>query len=177
MRRISLALMIAVLFGLALPVQAEQRYPIESRSDWHTGRYTQQHIIEAGDVPGHQIRIIELHRVQNEKSRMAVAGTKVTESWFWGYSDYVSGVGRSWGYGAWVLEDGNRIFSEYSGVSESRPLSVGGTEGTYHGTGRLTGGTGKFKSIRGTLIDTVEFNTGPSGYNRGSTKGEYWFID
>lgn len=34
----------------------------------------------------------------------------------------------------------------------------------------------KYKGIRGTLTDAVEFNTDPtSGYNRGNTKGEYWF--
>jgi hypothetical protein len=48
--------------------------------------------------------------------------------------------------------------------------------GTYHGTARITGGTGKFKGVRGTIVDLVEFNTDPAGgYNRASSKGEYWF--
>ncbi|MEX0959824.1 MAG: hypothetical protein WDZ63_11110 [Burkholderiales bacterium] len=79
--RVCIGATLLIALGSAL---AQQRYPIESRSEWHTGRYTQQHIIEASDVPGHQIRIIESHRVQNDKSRMAVAGTKVKENWFWG---------------------------------------------------------------------------------------------
>lgn len=166
------------LFGLSLPIQAQQKFPIESQSDWYTSRYTKQHIIEANDVAGHQIRIFELHRVSNEKTRMAFSGSRVRESWVWGYSDSVSGVGRNWGYGTWYLEDGNRISFEYAGTSKSQLADNGVSVGTYHGVARITGGTGKFKGVRGMLSDVVEFNTDPaSGYNRASSKGEYWFSD
>jgi hypothetical protein len=164
-----------IAFGSAL---AQQRYPVESRSEWHTGRYTQQHIIEAHDIAGHQIRIFELHRASNESSRMAFRGTKVKESRVWGYSDAFGGVGRNWGYGTWMLEDGNRINFEYSGTSQSQPTGNGGRIGTYDGVARITGGTGPFGGIRGMLVDVVEFNTdSSSGYNRATSKGEYWFVD
>ena len=171
----------AALTGLLLVFTsvalAQQRYPIESRSDWQAeGKYTQQHIIDAGDIPGHQVRILELRRTYNDKSRFAVSGVKVKENWIWGYSDYIKGVGKAWGYAVWILEDGNKVFSEYSGTSNTQPTGSGAVEGTYHGTARLTGGTGKYKGIRGTLTDTAEFNTdAASGYNKGNSKGEYWF--
>ena len=158
---------------------AQQRYPIESRSEWQAeGKYTQQHIIDAGDIPGHQIRILEIRRTYNEKSRFAVSGIKVKENWTWGYSDYVLGVGKAWGYTVWILEDGGKVFLEYSGGSNTQPTGSGAVEGTFHGTARLTGGTGKYRGIRGTMTDAVEFNTDPaSGYNRGNGKGEYWFVE
>lgn len=179
-QRISLVSIAAavIVFSLSLPIQAQQRYPIESQSDWYTSQYTKQHIIEANDIAGHQIRIFELHRVSNEQTRMAVSGTKVRESWVWGYSDSIAGVGKNWGYGTWTLEDGNRISFEYAGTSQSQIAETGARVGTYHGTARITGGTGKFKGVRGILSDVVEFNTDPAGgYNRASSKGEYWFLD
>ncbi len=158
---------------------AQQRYPIETNSEWQAeGKYTQQHVIDAGDIPGHQIRILELRRTYNEKSRFAVSGVKVKENWIWGYSDYVKGVGKAWGYAVWTLEDGGKVFLEYSGSANTQPTGPGVVEGTYHGTARLTGGTGKYSGIRGTMTDAVEFNTDPtSGYNRGNSKGEYWFVE
>lgn len=65
-----------------------------------------------------------------------------------------------------------------AGTSQSQPTDTGARVGTYHGTARITGGTGKFKGVRGTLVDVVEFKTDPAGgYNRASSKGEYWFVD
>jgi hypothetical protein len=167
------------LMAFAGLAEAQQRYPIESKSEWQAeGKYTKQHIIDAGDIPGHQIRILELHRTYNEKSRFAVSGVKVKESWYWGYSDYIKGVGTAWGYSVWTLEDGGKVFVESSGNSNTQPTGSGAVEGTYHGTARLTGGTGKYRGIRGTMTDAVEFNTDPtSGYNRGNSKGEYWFVE
>lgn len=172
---------VGVLFALANSVSAlaQQRYPIQSHSDWQaSSKYTQQHIIDVGDVPGHQIRILEIHRTYNEKSQMAVSGVKVKESWTRGYSDYIRGIGRAWGYSIWVLEDGNKVYSEYSGTSRTVPTPRGAVEGTYFGTSRLTGGTGKFKGVRGLISDRVEFNSDPaSGYNKAESEGEYWFED
>lgn len=167
----------AILLGLSLPIQAQQRYPIENRAEWQeVGRYNKMHVIDAGDIPGHQIRISEIQRIYNDKSKLNVSGIRVLESVFWGYSDNVRGVGKAWGYGAWILEDGNRVFIEYSGTIQSTPDGSGGLQGIYHGTSRLTGGTGQLKGIRGTMTDKVEFSTSnTSGYNRSSGNGEYWF--
>jgi len=173
----------AVTFVTALVIAdvalAQQRYPIESKSEWQAeGKYTKQHIIDAGDIPGHQIRILELHRTYNEKSRFAVSSVKVKDNWIWGYSDYIQGIGKAWGYAVWTLEDGGKVFLEYSGSANTQPAGSGAVEGTYHGTARLTGGTGKYRGIRGTMTDAVEFNTDlASGYNRGNSKGEYWFVE
>jgi hypothetical protein len=137
-------------------------------------RYVQQHLIDVGDVPGHQIRIQEAHRI-NPPNGHAIDGVKITESWVRGYSDYVNGVGPAWGYSVWMMEDGNRIFLEYTGTSESQTTASGSRRGTYHGTTRITGGTGRFTKIRGQLADIAEFDTDPNkGYNRVSSKGEYW---
>lgn len=69
-RKIYIATAALLLLAFAAPrtASAQQRYPIETRSEWQLeGRYTKEHIIDVGDVPGHQIRILELYRTYNDK--------------------------------------------------------------------------------------------------------------
>lgn len=155
---------------------AQQRYSIEEKPDWSTGKYTQQYAIDVGDVPGHKVRILELQYIYNDQSQFAVSGVKVKESWSRGYTDYTNGKGRSWGYGVWLLADGNKVFLEGSGTTLAEPTATGSIRGSYHGVSRLTGGTGKFSGIRGTITEMNDFDNDPkTGYNRGESKGEYWF--
>lgn len=179
--RTNLILVTALLSVASLIVpgtaSAQQRFPIESKSEWQSeGKYTKQHIIDVGDIPGHQMRLVELHRTYGDNSRFAVSGVKVKETLFWGYTDYVKGVGKAMAYGVWLLEDGGKVFMELSGSSNTQPTASGAVYGMFHGTVRLTGGTGKYRGIRGAMTDIVEFNTDPDrGYNRGNSSGEYWF--
>jgi hypothetical protein len=167
---------LAALLVVSFAALSQDKYPINSNSGGSTSKYTQQHKIDVGDVPGHIVRIQETHRIYNEKSTLVIRGTKVKEGWVQGFSDYTNGKGRAWGYGHWALEDGEKIFLDYSGQSHSEPTSTGSLKGSYHGTTRIVGGTGKYKGIRGTVTDTVSFDTDPnSGYNTSDGKGEYWF--
>ena len=170
----------AVAFVAALIVVdvawAQQRYPIEDKPDWSTGKYVQQHAIDVGDVPGHKVRILELRYTYNDQSELAVSGVKVKEIWVRGYSDYTNGKGRSWGYGVWLLADGNKLLLEHSGTTLADPTATGSIRGSYHGVSRLTGGTGKFSRIRGTMSETNDFDNDPkTGYNKAESQGEYWF--
>ncbi len=167
-----------VVLAASSAVWSQQKYPIATNSGGQTSKYTQQHRLDVGDVPGHQIRIQETHRVYNEKSTLAFADIKVKESWIQGFSDYTNGKGKAWGYGHYVLEDGNKVFFEYVGTSHSESTATGSLKGTYHGTTRFVGGTGKYKGIRGTTTDTVGFDNDPkAGYNNSDGKGEYWFVE
>ena len=172
----------AVACGVALLIMemawAQEKYKISTTADGQTSKYTQQHKIDVGDVPGHQIRIQETHRIHNEKSTLAFAGVKVKEGWVRGYSDYTNGKGAAWGYGIWILEDGNRVFYQYVGTSHAESTATGSLKGTYHGTTQIKGGTGKYKGIRGTTTDSVSFDNDPkNGYNQTQSEGEYWFIE
>ena len=172
-RSIGIATILVILFPVTGWGQEKHRY--DQSGPPQSSRYVQQHVIDVGDVPGHQIRILEIQRTHTS-DHPVVMGTKVVESWVRGFSDYVNGVGPATGYGVWLLEDGNKIFTQYIGTSYTEATSTGSRRGTYHGTTRLVGGTGRFAAIRGVLTDTVEFDTDPkSGYNRPVSQGEYWF--
>jgi hypothetical protein len=170
---ISLAALVFLFSGSAV---AQQKYSYEHSTSPQSSRYVQQHRIDIGDVPGHQIRIFEVHN-QYTRGHPIIRGTKVVETWARGSSDYINGVGAVRGYGVWVLEDGNEIYTQWTGTTHSDVSSTGSLSGTFNGTTRLTGGTGKFATIRGVVTDVVEFDTDPdSDYNNGSERGEYWFV-
>ncbi|HUF22473.1 MAG TPA: hypothetical protein VMP00_17185, partial [Burkholderiales bacterium] len=156
---------------------AQQKHPINTTGEGVQSRYTQQHVIDVGDVPGHQVRILEVHRIHTAK-QIVFAGVKVVEEWGRGFSDYTNGIGPAHGYGIWILEDGNKVFFEWSGIADSRTTATGSRRGTFNSASKIVGGTGRFTKIRGMLSDVVEFDTDPQhGYSRSSSKGEYWFVD
>ena len=43
---------------------AQQKFPLSTTADGSQERYVQQHMIDVGDVPGHQIRIQETQRTK-----------------------------------------------------------------------------------------------------------------
>ena len=172
------ALLFTVLLAASASALSQQKYPIASNAGGQTSKYIQQYKIDVGDVPGHQIRIQETHRVYNDKSTLEFQGVKAKEGWVRGFSDYTNGKGKAWGYGHWVLEDGNKVYYDYVGTSHAEPTATGSLKGGYHGTTRIVGGTGKYKGIRGTTTDTVAFDNDPkTGYNNSDGKGEYWFVE
>lgn len=135
-------------------------------------KYTQQHVIDVGDVPGHQVRILELHRTPSN-AKPNCEGLKVVESWSRGYSDYVNTNGRAWGYSVSVLENGDKIFSQWSGTTHTTVNPDGSKKTTYTGTNTLTGGTGKYRGIRGMGRDLTTFDP-KAGFNEGQWEEEYW---
>src|SRR5437899_12112383 len=151
---------------------AQDKLKISGKALAANTKYTQQHTIDVGDVPGHQIRILELHRTFPANPPV-FEGVKVVEDWTRGYSDYVNVNGRAWGYSVLLLEGGDKIFCHWDGASQTIVNRDGSRKSTYTGTLRLTGGTGKFQGIRGTLRSVFRFDP-KEGLNEGQNEGEYW---
>ena len=161
---------------LSCSAWAQQKHAITMSTEGVTGRYVQQHIIDVDDVPGHQIRILEIHRTIAADHQPIVDGERIVEMWGRGISNYTNGIGPTWGYNTWITDKGNKIFTENTGTSETQPTETGSKRGTYNGTSRIVGGTGRFSKIRGNLVEVTKFDTDPkTGYNAGESHGEYWF--
>ena len=185
---------------VALPIAAQnapttatpQKQKFSFRAPPNTGKYTQQHIIEVGDVPGHQLRVLELQRTFTAASTAGAAndagsanasmsgpttapifnGVRATEMWARGLSDYTNATGRVSGYYVFMMENGDKVFAHYDGLALTP--AGGQTNATYVAT--LTGGTGKFKDIRGVMRGTgvVSFTAGKAGSIETQWEGEYW---
>jgi hypothetical protein len=166
------------LMTIAGVASAQQRYPIQFTAEGQSAKYVQQLAIDVGDMPGHQVRAVEIHRTYTDASNVTVQGTRVQEAWIRAFTDYIDGKGPAWGYETWVLADGDKIFLQFSGNSEAELTSTGSRRGINHGTTRIVGGTGKYKGIRGLIVYVNRFDSDPKqGYNQSESKGHYWFID
>ena len=162
---LGIALFVLSSSFLAPLTWAQEKHPINISGEGVKSRYTQQLNIDVGDEPTHQVRVYENQRVFPADKQPIVDGERVVEIWGRGFSNYSGGVGPSWGYGVWITEKGNKIFLDYSGTAESQVTDTGSKRGTYHGTSRLTGGTGRFSKIRGHLVEVTKFDNDPkSGY-------------
>jgi hypothetical protein len=134
--------------------------------------YTQEHLLEVGDVPGHQIRAFEL-RVDFQNINLSFGGVKMKELWVRRLSDYTNGSGTASNYDIWVLENGDKLFSKESVLGHATVAPDGSKTLKYSVVNTFTGGTGKFRGIRGQLLgNTVRVPGAKTIAN--DTTGEYW---
>ena len=77
----TIALVIGTLICMsAAPALGQQKFKYSFKTPSGISKYTQQHVLEVGDVPGHQIRIAEIHtKFANEAPEYD--GVKVVETW------------------------------------------------------------------------------------------------
>jgi hypothetical protein len=135
-------------------------------------KYTQQHVIDVGDVAGHQVRIYEIHRTPSN-AKPNCEGLKVKEGFSHGYSDYTNLNGRSWGYDVNIFENGDKIFSQYSGTVQTSINPDGSKKTIYTGVATFVGGTGKYRGVHGMSRNTTNFNPA-TGFNESTWEEEYW---
>jgi hypothetical protein len=140
--------------------------------------YKQSHEIEVGDVAGHKIRVFETSADYASLGDAApvYAGVRVKESRGYQTSDYVSGNGAASGYSVYFMENGDRIFAKVSLILQTKPGADGKPASQYMQTVLITGGTGKFKGIRGLQRSSAstDLKTGVSGV---VTEGDYYFVE
>jgi hypothetical protein len=154
------------------PLAAQEKCKMKWEIPAANSNYTQQHVIDVGDVPGHQIRIFELRRTfPNDQPNCE--GLKRVEEWNRGYSDYIDRNGRAWGYRVTVLENGDKIFGEMSGTSQTAVAADGSKKTTYSGVVVYTGGTGKYQGIRGLQRESAVFDP-EKNFNQSQSEAEYW---
>ncbi len=176
MRPIRLTALVGAFIGAAAlcatsHAWAQQKYTI-SRAPSSNTQYLQQHAIDVGDAPGHQVRVYEIHYDYPSKD-LAFAGVTVKEAMVRGLSGYVNFSGPFTSYTVYTLEDGNKVFSRATGTS----LLTTGTDGNpvvkFSGAENFVGGTGKFKGIHGQLLISGERATVAKSLKMQSS-GEYW---
>ena len=81
-----LCLAVALSAGHAL---AQEKQKVSYRVSEQNSKYTQQHVIDVGDVPGHQVRVFEIQRMLPADAP-AINGIKLKETWTRGITDYTN---------------------------------------------------------------------------------------
>jgi hypothetical protein len=148
---------------------AQEKQRVFFKTGAENAKYTQQFFIDAGDVPGHQVRAFELHWTLPSNPPVIINGVKLTEAWGRGTTDYTDGNGPGTAYIVYVLENGDKFFSRLNLIAQRSPES-GKSNGTNVGT--ITGGTGKVSGIRGVARQLVVFDP-KAGFNETQWDIEY----
>jgi hypothetical protein len=163
------AILIAATAMLSLPATdtlAQDTQRVFFPSSAENTKYTQQHLIEVGDVGGHHVRVFEILRTF-PKDPPIFGGLALKEEWNRGVSDYTDNSGAASFYGVYVLENGDKFFAYSTAVSRKAGAGLSAVT-----VGRITGGTGKFANMRGTIY-TVRTADPAAGINEGQTEVEY----
>lgn len=151
---------------------AQQKHKYFFKAPPGTSKFTQTHLMDVGDVPGHQVRIAELQSKYPGEAPV-YDGVKVVEARAVLVSDYIDANGSSFIYSVSTLENGDKIFARTEILTHTTVVD-GARRTSFTSVVTLTGGTGRFKGIRGTLRGSgfSDMKTGTSG---AQTEGEYWF--
>jgi hypothetical protein len=152
---------------------AQQKFKFSFTDPGGLTKYTEQHVLDVGDVAGHQIRVASL-QTKYTKEAPEYDGVKVVEAMGWLASDYVAASGHFTSYGVSQMANGDKIFTHAEGLVQTSIGADGGKRTTFSTVTTLTGGTGKFATIRGTIRGSgiTDFKTGTTG---NPSEGEYWF--
>lgn len=174
--KLALALMVGVVigaFGVSSPPDAwaQQKQKYSFKVPPGVSKYEEQHAIDVGDLPGHQVRVYSLHSVYAAEAPV-YDGVKVKEGWLRASSDYTDANGHAAGYTVAVLENGDKIFGRWEGTTQTTVGADGSKVTKTNSVTTLTGGTGKFKGIHGTLrgFAITDFKA----LSESSAEGEYW---
>jgi hypothetical protein len=165
-------LVVSVFLMTANDGWAQEKRRIAWSTSAATTKYTEQHALDVADIPGHQLRIYQLHRTYSNEPPV-FEDVKVVEDWTQGVSDYINVNGHTGGYGHYVFENGDKIFYRWDGTSHTVVSGDGSRKSNFVGTTVFTGGTGKFHGVSGMLQAVFRFDP-KAGINEGRVEGEYW---
>ena len=169
MKRIALAFAIA----FTLPAVAQDKTRLSFNIPASATKYTAQHTIPVGDVPGHEVRIFAITRTLGADAP-SVGGVKVKEISSVGYSDYTDLNGPGLSYNTWTMANGDKIYMRSSIVSHNLSWTDASKKGAENRvSGPITGGTGKFVNLRGTMRNASHFDP-KTGSNDSRFDLEYW---
>ena len=117
-RNVALGMTITIGMALTAPVaMAQQKQHVSYNTPATQTTYTQQHIVDIGNIPGHQARLFEIRRTYGNDAPV-INGLKLKEQWTRGMSDYIDNNGPAIIYNVWVLENGEKFFVRTSLVAQ-----------------------------------------------------------
>ena len=99
-----------------------------------------------GDAPKHELVALQIRRDTTTSPDPDLNGT---EQIVYDQSDSVAGTGTHRGYYVRTHKNGETDYGTYEGTHKTTVKEDGSWETTFEGTFKVTGGTGKFKNIKG----------------------------
>ena len=132
-------------------------------------KYTQQHAIDVEDVPGHILRVYEIHRT-HPNNPPVINRVALKEQFTRGTSDQTDNNGVSINHSTYVLVNGDKFFTRGTTVAQNN----GPGKSSNSSTAYIVGGTGKVGGIQGVTRGKAASEP-KAGINENQTEIEYWF--
>jgi hypothetical protein len=101
--------------------------------------------LNPGDTPDHQLG----QQVMKQVRTSSDPDWNDMEALIYLQWDAAAGSGSSRGYGTYHYTNGDESYVKFEGTSKMSVKEGGAWELSYQGKGQFTGGTGKFKNIKG----------------------------
>ncbi len=156
-------------FGLASSAaSAQQKQHVSFKAPAANTKYTQQHAIDVGDAPGHQVRIYEIY-LTFPTDAPVINGSKIKELYVRALSDYTNNSGRGITYSTYTLENGDKFSVRTALIAQSGE----GGKLTATTVGTITGGTGSLARIKGSTLG-ISHADPKNGVNETQTDIDYW---
>src|SRR5262249_30231804 len=130
------------------------------------GKSDNDYSVEVGDHPGHLLILSKGSCTWT--APLEIAGLKATGWSGTGTVDLNGAKGQDRGYGVITMDNGDKVYTRTQSVGT---LTEGGKTITYEGTWSFTGGTGKFKGIKGK--GTYKGSGPTDGDTNNQVEGEY----
>jgi hypothetical protein len=139
--------------AVALPVRAavaQEKVRLSFTVPAQDAIYTQQHITTVPDPIGHQLRVLEIHRIFPNNPPV-MSGVALKELWVRAITDYVNESGRGSTYSEYLFENGDKFFAQATLVAHG----TGSGMLQANTIGEITRGTGRFAGIEGHIFTTT----------------------
>ncbi len=102
-------------------------------------------VVPLGDDPKHELALT----IRRDTTTSSDPDHNETEVMNYDQSDEVAGTGTHRGYSIRLFKNGDTDYASFEGMTKTTVKEDGSRETTWEGTWKVTGGTGKFKNIKG----------------------------
>jgi hypothetical protein len=132
-----------VVVSLSFSAQAGEKKKITGTNK--EGPPISRTVVFPGDDPKHELDLT----VRRDTTTSSEPDWDGTEEMNYGQGDSVAGTGTHRGYVRRFYKNGDTTWGSYEGTHKTTVKEDGSSETTWEGTWKDTGGTGKFKNIKG----------------------------
>ena len=132
-----------VVVSLSFSAQAGEKKKITETHK--SGPIISQTAVYPGDDPNHEVVMF----VRRDTTTSSDPDHNETEEMVYGQNDSVAGTGTARGYFRRFFKNGDTYYGSYEGTFKTTVKEDGSLGTTWEGTYKVTGGTGKFKNIKG----------------------------
>ena len=173
---------LALIVGMVLLASDGSLAQEKKKVSWSTKpentKITVQQALEIPDMASHVMRITEYRRTWPDGGGPMVEGQRVVEEIARTFADTIAGNGHGSGYSTWRFDNGDLMFGQFQNSIQTVVNPDRSRKTTFMGTYVTTGGTGRFKGIKGLgrFAGLGELDAeGKAIRSEYSAEGEYWF--